>query len=223
MLQLNHGRRRRKRCQCSLSCKLIHTRNELCSAEWWILWRRIAGGLTAGQQKTIADPLLALLRKSRDRLPWGSHQSSEIFRMLGSFERLSCDVKIALGQILIEHLSQSGCERAAIWALGRLGARVPMYGPLNTVIPAETAQNWIEAILRLPPGSEEKPFSLTQLSRRTHDRYRDISQEVRVQVLQAIQHQPGHLLTLVQTGGDLHHAEQNLAFGEPLPFGLQLL
>ena len=34
-------------------------KNELCRAEWWILWRRLAGGLSAGQQKTLAEPLIA--------------------------------------------------------------------------------------------------------------------------------------------------------------------
>ena len=30
-----------------------------------------------------------------------------------------------------------------LWAIGRLGARVPLYGPLNTVVPAETAADWL--------------------------------------------------------------------------------
>ncbi len=34
-------------------------KNELCRAEWWILWRRLAGGLSPGQQRTLAEPLIA--------------------------------------------------------------------------------------------------------------------------------------------------------------------
>jgi molecular chaperone DnaK (HSP70) len=45
----------------TLQGKLIHS-TAVCRAEWWILWRRIAGGLGAGQQQAIADPLLGLVR-----------------------------------------------------------------------------------------------------------------------------------------------------------------
>ncbi|HEX3866572.1 MAG TPA: Hsp70 family protein, partial [Gemmatimonadaceae bacterium] len=34
-------------------------------AEWWILWRRIAGGLLGGQQRSLAEPVLAELRAHR--------------------------------------------------------------------------------------------------------------------------------------------------------------
>ena len=36
--------------------------NPTCRAEWWILWRRIAGGLPAGQQRALAQPLVADVR-----------------------------------------------------------------------------------------------------------------------------------------------------------------
>ena len=45
-----------------LQGRLQHPRNEMCRAEWWILWRRIAGGLEPGQQQTLAEPLMAALR-----------------------------------------------------------------------------------------------------------------------------------------------------------------
>ena len=41
---------------------VIHSRNQACRSEWWIFWRRIAGGLTPGQQRTLAQNLLANLR-----------------------------------------------------------------------------------------------------------------------------------------------------------------
>ena len=54
--------------------KVAHPKNELCRAEWWILWRRIAGGLTAGQQRALAAPLLAEIRKDTTA-GWGSHET----------------------------------------------------------------------------------------------------------------------------------------------------
>src|SRR5262249_36659374 len=45
-----------------LQGRLRHPRREMCKAEWWVLWRRIAGGLEPGQQQTLAEPLMAALR-----------------------------------------------------------------------------------------------------------------------------------------------------------------
>ena len=38
--------------------KLVHPA-AACRMEGWILWRRIGGGLVAGQQQALAEPLLA--------------------------------------------------------------------------------------------------------------------------------------------------------------------
>ena len=41
--------------------KLVHP-TAACRVEGWILWRRIAGGLAAGQQQALAEPLLGPIR-----------------------------------------------------------------------------------------------------------------------------------------------------------------
>ncbi|MDB6153707.1 MAG: Chaperone protein DnaK [Chthoniobacteraceae bacterium] len=205
--------------------KVVHSRNELCGAEWWVLWRRIAGGLNAGQQKTLADPLIAQLKKSHSRLPWGSHETAEVWRMLGAFELLDASVKILLGGILLGQIKENmAASRAFLWTLGRFGARVPMYGPLNTVIPPEIVEKWVEeAAARRPDAArEELFFALTQMSRLTGDRYRDISEPIREWVIHAMRGAPERYLELIRTGGLLQEDEQNLAFGEALPHGLQV-
>src|SRR6185369_13367430 len=42
---------------------LIHA-TAMCLPEWWILWRRIAGGLSASQQTGFADRLLPPIRQT---------------------------------------------------------------------------------------------------------------------------------------------------------------
>lgn len=209
--------------------KVVHHRNELCRAEWWILWRRIAGGLTAGQQKTLADPLLAAWKKAhtRNETPWGSHESAEVWRVLGALEHLEVSGKLAIGELLLARLRHGDAmpaRRAAIWALGRLGARVPMYGPLNAIVPIEAVEKWIAALLTLPKPDDELLFALTQLSRRTGDRYRDLSEPVRDSVLAHLRKcsASAHLIELVRHAGELREDEQSRAFGEALPHGLQL-
>ena len=41
--------------------KLAHP-TAACRVEGWILWRRVAGGLSAGQHQALAEPLLGPVR-----------------------------------------------------------------------------------------------------------------------------------------------------------------
>ena len=234
-----------------------HPRNEMCRAEWWILWRRIAGGLEPGQQKMLADPLLAALRARWAALEaqqsgrrqartgqgaggdfrFGSNEFTEVWRLLGSLELLDMGLKIDLGQLVFDLGLRKGPQpvrEASAWALGRLGTRVPVYGPLNTLVPVETAEAWTQRLLQLDADpafvhrAGELPhsavFAVVQLTRRTGDRYRDVSDELRDVVQQwLIQHQaPQHFVTLVGEGGDLHEDEQILVFSESLLPGLRI-
>ncbi len=201
--------------------KVAHPKNELCRAEWWILWRRVAGGLTAGQQRTLAAPLLAEIRKGTTA-GWGSHESAEIWRLLGSLEWLDAGTKLDLGAFLLDALN-GGRHLAWVWTLGRLGARVPFYGPLNTLPPAEHVEGWIERLLRFD-ADEELVFTLVLLARRTGDRFRDVSDAARGAVTGWLEKNgaPEHYVDLVRTGGEMRRAERNEAFGESLPLGLEL-
>ena len=145
-----------------LQGKLIHAA-AMCQHEWWILWRRIAGGLTAGQQRALADPLLAPIRGLHKRLTtgkgasgdlsFGASESIEVWRLLGSLELLPPVTKIELGGILLDVLLKRKMEPvrpAILWTLGRVAARVSVYGPLNVVVPTESVSNWIVRLLELP-------------------------------------------------------------------------
>ena len=74
-----------------------------------------------------------------------------------------------------------------LWCLGRLGARVPLYGPANTVVPRETAERWASPSLDRPfaPGREttDAIFALAQLARVSGDRARDLDDRLRGRVL----------------------------------------
>jgi len=113
---------------------------------------------------------------------------------------------------------------AAIWALGRIGARVPLYGPLNAVVAADVAEQWAKRLMAMPQEAETAALALMQLCRKSGDRYRDISDRMRaeaVEWLTAHQARP-HFLQLVHQGGQLEAAEQGMVFGESLPQGLRM-
>ena len=72
-----------------------------------------------------------------------THEQAEIWRMLGSFERHSVGGKLELGGMILDLYSRPKMEAvrsAMIWAIGRLGDRKPLYGPLNGVIPAQRSR-----------------------------------------------------------------------------------
>ena len=200
-----------------------------------ILWRRIAGGFSAGQQKAIAEPLLATLRSLHRRQTTGRpteaqlppHESLETLRLLGSLELLLVEAKLDMGTILLELLPKRKLDQirpAIAWALARVGARVPVYGPLNTVVSAADAAAWLEKLL---DGSQIDPmtqFAVVQLARRTEDRYRDIAEPLRDRVLAWLERASAspHAINLVRTAGQLDVEEQTRVFGESLPKGLRI-
>jgi hypothetical protein len=204
--------------------------------ESWILWRRIAGGLGAGQQRAVAEPLLAPVRslhrslttgRGRGDVRVGAQDSVEIWRLLGSLELLSVPLKIELGNMLCDLLVKPKLKpvRSALaWTVGRLGARNPVYGPLNTVVPQEQATRWLTAIMIEKSPEPSELLAIMQLARRTDDRYRDLPDELRGDVVSWLHGHgaPSHFIDLVRDGGQLDTEEQGRVFGEALPVGLRI-
>jgi molecular chaperone DnaK (HSP70) len=219
-----------------LQGKLLHS-SPHCRTESLILWRRVAGGLTAGQQKALAEPLLGAVRAIHRRYHSGKegveptlspHEANEVLRLLGSLELLPLGLKNELGRMLLDLVAKKKLEpmrSAMLWTLGRVGARVPTYGPLNSIVPVEVVSRWIARLLE-EPLDPQLPFVLMLLARRTRDRYRDIADPLRAQVagwLSAAADVPSHFRELVENGGTLDSDEQSRAFGESLPRGLRLM
>lgn len=207
-----------------------------CRAEWFILWRRIAGGLTAGQQQALAAPMVSQLKLairqpgSKGKGDFGSHphESAEFVRLLGSCELLPLTMKHELGELLLEMLERprfSALSAAGFWSLGRVGARRPVYGPLNTVVPVEVASRWLTRILKHDLTDPLTAFSAMQLARRTGDRYRDLSDSTRTRVVKGLESvsAANHFQDLVMNVANLESEEQSLILGDSLPKGLRIL
>jgi hypothetical protein len=217
--------------------KLAHP-GPLCQVEGWILWRRIGGGLAAGQQQAVAEPLLAPVRGLHRQLTTGKRrggdfaftvpETAEVWRLLGSLELLGVAAKIELGRILLDVLPKRKMDpvRPAIaWSLGRIGARVPVYGPLNTVVPVEVVSDWLAKLMKLYPDDPMARLAVMQMARRTDDRYRELPEKLRGKVLEWLRlgEAPAHFVELVRDGGQLDSEEQGLIFGEALPKGLRMM
>jgi DNA-K related protein len=213
---------------------LAHPRSEPGKLAWWIAWRRIAGGLAKGQQDQIFDRLGKLLlpnplqAKKLTELRPSKQELAEMWRAIASLERLPVAGKIKLGDELMRRLeSRKGREDPVhLWALARLGARVPLYGPLNAVIPPSRVAEWLTRLAAWDwPEPDKAAFPLAQLGRRTGDRARDIDDDARARLAACVRAMPGgdRAAILVEQVVELEAREELVALGDSLPAGLKLV
>jgi molecular chaperone DnaK (HSP70) len=213
---------------------LAHPKSEPGKLAWWIVWRRIAGGLVKGQQDQIYDRLAQLLlpsakqaKKLAEAKP-SKQELAEMWRAIASMERIQAAYKLKLGDELIQRMqTRKGREdQVHLWALSRLGARVPLYGPLNAVVPASKVKEWLGALLAWDwPEPEKVAFPLAQLGRRTGDRARDLDDTIRTQLAGVVRAMPGgdRAAVLVEQVVALEAREELVALGDTLPAGLKLV
>jgi hypothetical protein len=200
-------------------------------AQFWILWRRIAGGLDDAQQARIFDDLAFYLDPNPRRRPRPKGAKplalEEMVRLAGGLERLPAASKVELGEWLFTRVaSKELSQAAAYFALGRVGARAPLYGSAHAVVPADVATGWLDRLLKLDLRStDHAPFAVAQLARFTHDRARDLPPSDRERAAAALSALPGSDLwtQLVREGGELGVEQAKAVFGESLPPGLRLL
>ena len=193
---------------------------------WLVLWRRTAGGLSAAHQHEIRNYLGGIgigRKKSGTRL--NAQLERDGWRLLASLEHLSGATRAALGGELLRKLKKEPADSAWLWSLGRFGARIPLYGSLACVVPTETAEEWISALLDLRDPKQETAKAIVQLGRLTEHRTRDISRDLRKHAVERLKAEGVidepmlRALTEFVTPGRL---DVSLAFGESLPKGLHL-
>ncbi len=66
-------------------------------------------------------------------------------------------------------------QSAVLWAIGRVAARQPVYGPLNCVLDAASVENLLPSLLKVQSDPTALNATLVQISRKTGDRFRDLS------------------------------------------------
>ncbi len=215
---------------------LTHQRDKACRLEWWIFWRRIAGGLNRGQQEQIFAKLKPYLLPAKGKAkaskqPKVSFQERvELWLCAANLERLDPQIKERLATQLLSEMNKK-LDRRLFLVFSRLMARVPLYGPANTVIPASQAEALVGGFLELLAKKDLKgPLSriaietLINISRLTGDRVRDLSQEIRENIKEALfelgaeEDKLRPILDVVP----LKETEKASLFGETLPLGLRL-
>ncbi len=206
-------------------------------AEWWILWRRVAAGLNRAHHEEIHRRLLPFLlppksgvsNKKATRPKPEPHELAEMWRCASALERLESGLKEALGDTLTRELAKPSVPGYALWSLGRLGARVPLYGPANTVAHRDAAARWTRSLLDRPFASGRESadavFALSQMARVSGDRARDLDEALRGEALARLEALGADEATLrpVREYHELEAAQQSQALGDALPVGLRLV
>ena len=148
-----------------------------------------------------------------------------MWQAIGSCERVSAQLRTDLGEQLVSEAERGRLTAQELWALARLGARVPVYGPLNCVVRSEVATLWVERLLKAEwPRVEAYAFALTQLSRATGDRQRDLDAALRERVAVRLETTPhgARAAHLVREPVALEAREEARLLDESLPAGLRL-
>jgi molecular chaperone DnaK (HSP70) len=203
---------------------LIFPKETQNQVEWIVLWQRIGAGFTAGQQRELAQRMsgqLGLGQRKPSRL--NPQIERESWRLLASLERLDAAQRAKLGDELVERVRKDPRNASWLWSLGRLGARHPLYGPLNSVVGPGLAEQWIDRLLALKQLTADVADAVAQIGARTGDHARDIADAVAERAASRLddagyENAATRLRAIVTTS----QTEAGRVFGESLPEGLRL-
>ncbi len=165
---------------------LVFAKEQQCRVEWWIFWRRIAAGLTKGQQEQVLSLMTPVLipkqtkkrKKGRHskRIKVNKEERRQMWLTAVSLERLDVTRKIDLGRALLNELVNIPKWHQGLWALSRIGARELLYGPADKVIPSSEILSWINTLKKHDNLNKKALIqAVVSMTRLTGDRYRDVA------------------------------------------------
>jgi hypothetical protein len=205
----------------------VRPKHAQVQSEWWIMWRRLAGGLTPGQQRLLSQDLGPLLQSgakgAKTRLPL--QRQIELWMTVANLERLYVNDKIKWGRLLLSQMKSGQIKHQHFWSLARIGARELLYGPADRVIPPDEVTQWVDTLMNQDwPEVKAVGAALVQMARKTGDRTRDLAPGAIERIIGWISAHPQiddqrrYLLEVIP----IERQEQQTLFGESLPSGLVL-
>ena len=214
-------------------------------AEWWTLWRRVAGGLAAPEQLELLNDFAFNLQINEDGMNDAETTAKpvkgsmdDMLRLGASLERIPADYKTEIGEWLLSRLKampakasqRAGFDKTSdslmLWALGRVGARQLLYGSSHDVVPAEAAAAWVNYLATLDwKHIDAAAFAAVNLARVTDDRLRDLPLVLREKIAEklAATHAPTSWTEMVRHRVELDANTERRVLGESLPPGLKLI
>lgn len=201
---------------------LAHRKDKSAQSNWWMMWRRTAGGLNAEQQQRLFDDALPQFKRAPAEFVEGA-------RLLGSLERVEPARKQELATLLVDLIAKGKAAKQPhiLWTLARLLSRVPLYTAAESVMPAATVEqifDRLEALDWNKLGLQQLTAVFSAACRITGTRALDIHDQVRARVidkLKCMRARPEQI-RMVQELCEVSAIERDELFGEALPAGLRL-
>jgi molecular chaperone DnaK (HSP70) len=201
---------------------LVHRKDKSARANWWMMWRRIAGGLPTDQQERLFADALPELRRSAGEFVEGT-------RLLGSLERVALERRLELSELLFDLVlaGKAAGKPHVFWALARLLSRTPLYTSADSVVPAAVVEDCFDRVATQEwkkTGLEPLVAVFAAACRRIDVRSLDIDDGVRRRVLDKLARSGAtpEQLHGVREATPVTREERSQLFGEQLPAGLRL-
>ena len=196
-----------------------------CQIEMLVLSRRIASGINASDQQVLyQNHCRGVGRQKKGRM--NRQLEYETWRLVASLEHLLGSTRASLGNELLAKIKKEPEDAIWLWSLGRLGARIPLYGPLHSVVAPEIAGEWLKALLDLSSFMEvTASAAIALIARRTDDHSRDIDDAIREQAITRLRALgiAEETIQLLSKYVPPEQADAVRSFGESLPPGLQVV
>jgi len=189
----------------------------------FILWRRVAGGLSRERQEAILTPLLPKLR--------GMKAPAELVRLAGSLERIDEPTKVELAREFTARAVElaDGRKYAAPWfvALGLLLNRAPLYAGPSAVVPSDEVAASYDACRHLDwslPEFAELQSTFLRAARVVDDPAIDLPASLRDEIADRLckAGTPAVKAEKIRGFVAVESSDQAGLFGESLPPGLSL-
>jgi len=207
-----------------VSNELVFADDLQCQVELLVLLRRISGGINAREQQALYRKYASRGgRKKKGRV--NQQLEYEECRLAASLEQLLGSTRALLGNELVAKIRKEPDNAIWLWSLGRLGARIPLYGPLHSVVAAEIAGEWLKVLLDMSPFTAAMGSAIVQIARRTDDRSRDIDDAIREQAISrlTVLEIAEETIQLLAKCVPPERTDAVRSFGESLPPGLQVV
>jgi molecular chaperone DnaK (HSP70) len=189
-----------------------------------VLLRRIAGGIPAKSQVALfrrQTSAAGQKKRSRENPQLGR----EKWRLFASLEHLVATTRGSLGDELLAKIQKEPDDAICLWSLGRLGTRIPLYGPMHSIVAAETAGEWLKALLELPTFTSATQTAIVLLARCSDDRSRDLDDALRERAIARLMSfgVADETIQLLSRYVPPERADAVRSFGESLPPGLPVI
>jgi len=190
--------------------------------QWYLLWRRVAGGLNRQRQQQLFDAIFSVLQNQTEPEP-------EMVYLAGALEHLSPETKRDLVQIFSKRLLKGSLKHTPpyTWALGRLLSRIPLYAGRESIVHPREVEHLFERMESLEWNTRTVSglnAMFSQAARCTEQRDIDIDPDLRRRIVSKLgsSNASAHQIEVVDHYVAMDDADRTLQFGEALPAGLVL-